>query len=290
MSKVQLKKPAPMLQRYVQFYLERELRERRSLVVHSVPARAASMFEFFFGEPIRIRYPGSSVEQKSPQSVVVGMLKRPHGELRLQGPFRSFIIMFQPTGLSALFRLDAGELTNRDLDLRSVFGNELSELEDRLAECDSFASRAAVANVFLARRIQARRETGYLSFATDSILASHGRVRIANLTAYAGISKRHFERTFRTQFGMQPKLYARIVRFQAALDRKARSFTRTWTDVAQDFGYHDQMHMIHDFQEFTGTTPTETLHLLETFFRQQLDAIRRSRGRAESERLPRLVI
>jgi hypothetical protein len=31
--------------------------------------------------------------------------------------------------------------------------------------------------------------------------------------------------------------------------------------------------MIHDFQEFTGTTPTQTLQKLETLFRQRLIAI-----------------
>jgi len=290
MSHVQLQKPAPFLRRYVQFYLQRELRDRRSFVVQSVPARAAPMFEFVFGEPIRIRYPGSSIEQKSPHGVVVGMLTRPHGELRVQGPFCSFIIMFQPAGLSALLSVDPGELVNQDLDIGSVFGTRMTELEERLALCDSFASRVAIADAFLARQMQESRTNDYLSFAMDSIAARNGRIRIAELAANCGVSARQFERSFSTRFGMRPKLYTRIVRFQSALDRKARTCAKSWTDIAQDFGYHDQMHMIHDFQEFTGTTPTDTLHTLETFFRQQLSAIRLATGKEASTHLPRLVI
>ncbi len=81
---------------------------------------------------------------------------------------------------------------------------------------------------------------------------------------------RQFERVFGARFGMRPKLYSRIVRFQAALDRKARSSRNSWADVAHEFGYHDQMHMVHDFEEFTGETPTETLRLSEMYSRQQL--------------------
>jgi transcriptional regulator GlxA family with amidase domain len=124
----------------------------------------------------------------------------------------------------------------------------------------------------------------------DLILARSGRVRMPELAAYSGISSRQFERVFCERYGMRPKLYARIVRFQAALDSKARSSTKSWTDVAHEFGYHDQMHMIHDFEEFTGETPTETLRLLEMFFRQQIEAIRIGTGTRDPRLVPRFVI
>jgi len=73
---------------------------------------------------------------------------------------------------------------------------------------------------------------------------------------------------------MRPKLLARIARFEAALESKARSVTRSWTEVAHEFGYYDQMHMVHDFGEFTGQTPTETLAHFEAVFREQITAMR----------------
>jgi AraC-like DNA-binding protein len=290
MFPVYFQKPAPILQRYVQFYTQRELHLRDPLVVQSVPARAAPMVEFVFGDPLRIRYPGSLVEEKSPGAVVVGMLTRPHGELRLQGTLTSFVIMFQSVGLSALFPVDLRELVDRDYDARSVVGKPITELEERLANCGSFASRASVADAFLARRIPDSLNTDRLSIAIDAIIARSGRIRIPELAAHSGISERQFERTFAARFGVSPKLYARIARFQAALDNKARSSTKTWTDIAHEFGYHDQMHMIHDFEEFTGETPTETLRLVEMFFRQQIEAIRIGMGTKDPKVVPRFVI
>jgi hypothetical protein len=73
---------------------------------------------------------------------------------------------------------------------------------------------------------------------------------------------------------MRPKLFARIARFEAALDGKARFAARSWTDVAHTFGYYDHMHMVHDFGEFTGETPTETLNQLESVFGERLIKVR----------------
>jgi AraC-like DNA-binding protein len=33
----------------------------------------------------------------------------------------------------------------------------------------------------------------------------------------------------------------------------------SWAMLAEDFGYHDQAHLSHDFQEFCGATITEYL-------------------------------
>ena len=101
---------------------------------------------------------------------------------------------------------------------------------------------------------------------------------------------RQFERRFIQQVGMRPKLFARIARFEAALEGKARFVTRSWTDVAHDFGYYDQMHMIHDFAEFTGGTPTETLTQLETVYVEQIKTMRSGRPSATAVGNPRLIL
>ena len=56
--------------------------------------------------------------------------------------------------------------------------------------------------------------------------------------------------------GISPKLYARIVRFESVLKAKAAVPQMSWMNAAHQVGYHDQMHMIHDFREFSAATPT----------------------------------
>lgn len=283
-------RPAPCLQRYVQFYTQRSVSLRDPLFVHSVPARAAPMLEFVFGDCFKVMYSGSSREETSPAAVVVGMLTRPLGQLRLQGTFESFVIMFQPAGLNALFPVALDELISHAFDARPVLGSPLLELEGRLGDSRSFLARVKSANSFLARRIPDTVAVDRVAMATNLIDAKKGRVLISDLASTVGIGQRQFERDFGARYGLRPKLYARIVRFQAALDSKARSADKSWTDVAHEFGYHDQMHLIHDFAEFTSGTPTQTLRLLEGFFRDQIALLQIGTGARDPRLVPRFVI
>jgi len=89
---------------------------------------------------------------------------------------------------------------------------------------------------------------------------------------------------------MRPKLFARIARFEAALDSKARSSTKSWTDVSHEFGYYDQMHMVYDFAEFTGETPSNTLNRFEVLFGAQIKAMRSGAHSAHTPGDSRLIL
>jgi methylphosphotriester-DNA--protein-cysteine methyltransferase len=76
---------------------------------------------------------------------------------------------------------------------------------------------------------------------------------------------------FKQRVGVSPKLFARIIRFEAALKTKAALPHLSWTMVAHEFGYHDQMHMIHDFQHLSGETPAGILRQAEALLAPQID-------------------
>lgn len=76
------------------------------------------------------------------------------------------------------------------------------------------------------------------------MIRKSGCIRVQDLARHAGL---RFERRFTATVGISPKVYARILRFEAALYRKSMT-GRTWAIIAHDLGYHDQLHMIHDFE------------------------------------------
>ena len=90
----------------------------------------------------------------------------------------------------------------------------------------------------------------------------HGNVSIQDVATEVSLSSRQLERTFAEQVGMSPKVFARIVRFQAALAYKARWPTTTWANAAQEFHYHDQMHLIREFRDLSDETPNRFLESL----------------------------
>jgi len=197
--------------------------------------------------------------------------------------------LFQPAGFHALFSIPMHELTDKNFDAHAVLGPVVSRLEQLLGECRTFEQRLHVANKFLLRRaIEVRCFDGIAGVAARILLG--GDSRIATLADNAGLSIRQLERIFLQQLGVRPKLFARIARFEAALDSKARSAQKSWTDVAHEFGYHDQMHMVHDFEEFTGGTPTNVLRQFEILFREQIGAMRSGRLPEKSTSDSRLIL
>jgi AraC-like DNA-binding protein len=70
---------------------------------------------------------------------------------------------------------------------------------------------------------------------------------------------------------VSPKVYARIARFEAALKNKMQSPGMRWTDIAHELGYHDQMHMVHDFQQLSGSSPSDVAPRLDMFVATGID-------------------
>ena len=54
---------------------------------------------------------------------------------------------------------------------------------------------------------------------------------------------------------MAPKLYARMIRFDAMLADRMRDPDQTWTTLAHTHGYFDQAHLLKDFHAFTDSAP-----------------------------------
>ena len=79
-------------------------------------------------------------------------------------------------------------------------------------------------------------------------------VRVETVASELGVSTRHLRRAFIESVGVPPKEFARGVRLQRAIRASARS--KDWSSIARDAGYYDQAHLIGDFRELTGLTPT----------------------------------
>jgi AraC-like DNA-binding protein len=282
--------PTMALRPFIQFYTQAEVSLRDPLVIRPIPARASPMIEFVFGDRFKVCYWESREEVTTPAVALVGMLTRPHATLLHQGEFHSFVIAFEVHGLTDLFGVPSSEVTNHTYDADAVLGKPIRELEQRLGNSETFHQRISVANHFFAERLKHAQAVDRMAFAADQILSSSGKLPSAELAGQAGIGARQFQREFSARFGASPKLFSRIVRFQNALDTKARSSTKSWTDVAHELGYFDQMHMVHDFKEFTGESPTETLRQLELVFREQIDAVHAGRAAERPDMVRRFVI
>jgi len=171
--------------------------------------------------------------------------------------FGIFGAYLYPFAIPRLFGFPASDFTNVSPDLASVFGHEGTRLDEKMCTAPSNADRIAVISTFLARKLNTRtRELPALYHSIHRVLANKGTLRIELLAAEHAISKRQFERRFKELAGLPPKLYSRVVRFQAATQFKL-SRMHDLTEIAYACGYYDQSHFINDFREFSGYSPKE---------------------------------
>lgn len=266
--------PAPGLEKFVRFYVQRVMKISGPPMVQPVTARAMPLMLFALGDSYKAFLTRQPLLKKSNTVTLVGPQTYRRVDLHLQGAYEDFGIFFQPDGVYRLFSIPMHELIDQDYECHAVLGAFISQVHQRLGECESFEEQVALIDELLLQRARASRDHDGISAAAHRMLVGGGRVAIAALADRAGLSVRQFERKFIERVGMRPKLFARIARFEAALNGKARFAARSWTDVAHQCGYYDQMHMVHDFGEFTGGTPTETMVHLEKIFEERLVRLR----------------
>ena len=254
--------PAKPLKPYLRKYVQLETQVAGPSLLWPIPARSICDLEFTFGEPYRIHHVGGSLVEVTYPSTLIGAKTNQRIRLELGGHVESFSILFQPTGLQRLFSLPGKAIVDQHYEADAVLGHAFSRLRCRLGEAKSFVQRVQIADAFFSATVAGVKAEPGVDAVVQEMISKQGCVRIQNLVENTGLSLRQFERRFLTVLGITPKHYARILRFEGALVKKAASGW-DWTTVAHELGYHDQMHMIHDFQALSSERPTSLAPHLE---------------------------
>jgi AraC-like DNA-binding protein len=169
-------------------------------------------------------------------------------------------VLLAPLGAYTLLGLPMDELRGQTVDLVDVLGPAGRRLGEQLRETPSWRRRFALMDQFLLRRLdRGPRPSPEVGRAWERLVATGGAVPIGRLAKEVGWSHRHLIARFRQQVGLGPKTAARVVRFDGVLRRLDERRPLDWGQVAAEAGYADQAHLIRDFRQFTGTTPTEFL-------------------------------
>ena len=82
---------------------------------------------------------------------------------------------------------------------------------------------------------------------------------MADVAGQVGWSRRHLAHRFTDEFGLSPKLAARVVRFERATTLLRSPGRPALAEVAAACGYYDQPHLNRDFVELAGCPPGEWL-------------------------------
>jgi AraC-like DNA-binding protein len=162
---------------------------------------------------------------------------------------------FQPGGLHRMLGLSLHEMIDGNYNAADVFGNKMRTVQMQLQEAEDFDAIKNVVEQFLLEQLL--RAKPFLPFdnAMLELVKCDGNLSIEKTASLSCLSLRQFERVCKQRIGMPPKLFARIIRFSKAYRLYENSSAKSWTSIAHECGYFDQMHFIRDFKEFAGVTP-----------------------------------
>lgn len=165
-------------------------------------------------------------------------------------------VNFTPLGARQFFGLPMSELRDRMIGLDDALGFDGIALREQLGEASDWDTRFDVAESFITRRLaEANALSPEIAWAYRTVVASGGRTRIAALAGEIGWSRKHLAAKFTDAIGIGPKTLSRIVRFNRALSQSKRQGD-DWAGIAADCGYADQAHLVREFRQLAGETPT----------------------------------
>lgn len=224
-------------------------------------ANHATSLGFFIGDTaIQIKNPNIKNETESIGKVLLlGLSICYKGTMTFQGNYHTFTIEFKPNGFYKVFGIPANEICNNIFPANEVIGNSVEHFYKQLINAWGAQEMALFADIFLVGCLNKQKR----SYVNDGITKIFHHLSInwntTNIAQYAyqaNMSLRNFERRFGEQVGTSPKQYFRLIRFTRALKFKMTHPGKSWTDVAYEYGYYDNMHMIKEFKQFSHASPT----------------------------------
>lgn len=187
-------------------------------------------------------------------SYVMGFCKK-YTEFPLENEFNYIGIRFLPTMFPQLFRVNAGELSNRYEQLESVIpetADFISKHFDNSLSAD--AIRSLFDSYFIRLLANVKLDHDHRFYNALSVILENFGVINVETDLDTGVSPRQLRRLFSYYIGDSAKTFSKIVRFQNILRAKPSQQSLRENKLFFD-GYYDQAHFIKEFKNLYGVTP-----------------------------------
>ena len=184
-----------------------------------------------------------------------------------EGESNTVGVHFKPGGAFPFLRVPPVELHNESVALECLWGSASGRLRERLLAASTPAEKFRVLELCLMEQLARPLERhSAVEFALGEFLKRGPLPPVGHIVEQVGFSQRRFIQLFSNEVGLTPKLFSRVSRFQRVIRAAHTHDEVDWTQVALACGYYDQAHFIHDFQSFSGITPS-------TYLRQKTEHV-----------------
>ena len=265
--------PHPALQEYVlniatvHAILPEDIKD----VVTPYPPSPFQSLMFYCNDPVSMRRLEKDDFDQQPLAVLVGP-QCSRVNIKVHKVLKAIRVDFLPGGMYRMLRIPMHELLDRGFDATTFFHSETGNIREQLQNLADLEDGRNAVEKFLLNQLRNCKEILPFDSAMRVLLKHDGNMSIESAASLSCLSMKQFERKSKERLGMNPKMYARILKFSKAY-RLHEAFPQlSWIEIAHHAGYYDQMHMIRDFKVFAGVNPSVIeRQLLATPLRMQKD-------------------
>ncbi|SFR55053.1 AraC-type DNA-binding protein [Robiginitalea myxolifaciens] len=167
------------------------------------------------------------------------------------------VIQFKTKGAYPFLKIPIHELNDKVIPAQDVFGNEILELRKMVLKAKGSAMKFGLVEKWLLCRFEGHKSAPSELVAILEQLRSQPISESKEIVASFTNSQKHLIHEFKKYFGLTPKVFHRVFRFNQIVSQIQNKEPLKWTDIAYEFGYSDQSHFIREFKEFSGFNPQE---------------------------------
>lgn len=248
---------APLNESIRHFYCIQTPSDSAAKIQHLAPG-LEMMLIFNFGKPVRISFSDEMFGKEQVGRVAaIGPLRRMMNYEVLPGT-DLIVTVFNPNGFYRLFQLPMDQFEDKLIDPDKVLGiSGFSLLWENLKNLPSLHERIQLlkdyASVFITESDHAATPL------TEGIHYFHNPLtQPVRAIAYdSDLSERTIQLRFKKYLGYSPKELLRFIRFKRVINhiQSQENEKIDWHSLLEQFGYHDQSHLIKDFRLYLGTSP-----------------------------------
>jgi AraC-like DNA-binding protein len=182
-------------------------------------------------------------------------------QLRFDEDYLMLKVVFKPGALYRLLGIPLSAFHGQYIDAELIIPGDVKAINEQLLNAQSYPEMIQVIEQYLTRKIRGVKFDKHpLDKINEFISSQSSNFSLSRVAGQACLSTRQLERKFMERIGVGPQSYYRIIRFNRAFKMKENQPGSSWFNIAIDCGYCDLQHLIKDFKQFSGTTPTALLN------------------------------
>lgn len=252
-----ISKPNTVLQKYVDYFWTGEIylnQADKNAFRHLAPASTTLDLVFFCEGHFKDNETGNKLSQNG---IIYGQKTSFDNYSTTSEKATLFGIKLKPSVLLTTLNIPAYEITEQQIDLRTLFGYSGEKLTDFILSAQTFEERTNAFSAFLKEKLNdLNPKFQSLQRFIETINYANNFSEISKQTENNFLSQRQFERDFKSLTGLSLKRFLKLKRFEFFFEAvQSNQLNTNLTQSAYQFGYYDQAHLNRDFKEFTGMCP-----------------------------------